>query len=96
MSASRKSPNPKKLNSGKIGTGTKFSPGHKSRKERASLAHLAASEALFVRWGGDGACFYALHMLNLPYAQVGLLIQLDELAVLSVGSWTIIVEELGG
>lgn len=46
--------------------------------------------------GGNGACFYALHMLNLPYAQVGLLIQLDELAVLSVGSWTIIVEELGG
>lgn len=64
--------------------------------QRKSLAcHSAASEALFVR-GGDGACFYALHMLNLPYAQVGLLIQLDELAVLSVGSWTIIVEELGG
>lgn len=35
-------------------------------------------------------------MLNFPYAQVGLLIQLGELAILSVGTWTIIVEELGG
>lgn len=95
MSASRKSLKRKKPNSGNLGTGTKFSPGHKSRKERAPLAHLAASEALFVRWG-NGACFYALNMLNLPYAQVGLLIQLGELAVLSVGSWTIIIEELGG
>lgn len=95
MSASRKSPNPKKPNSGNLGTGTKFPSGHNACKERASLATQQQAR-LCLLGGGDGACFYALHMLNLPYAQVGLLIQLDELAVLSVGSWTIIVEELGG
>lgn len=96
MFASRKSPKPLKANSGNLGTGTKFPSGHNARKERASLVTQQQARLYLLGGGGNGACFYALNMLNLPYAQVGLLIQLGELAVLSVGSWTIIIEELGG
>lgn len=84
MFASRMSPKRKKLNRG----GGQASPG------RIGPLSPGEIQGFLLCWLGRKAV--PLHMLNFPYAQVGLLIQLGELAILSVGTWTIIVEELGG